>query len=237
MRPVVVAAFACALLLPLLASALAVQPPKGINKDFGSVPDVVLPVPNISGQFWFMLGSICAPVPADSILHPLRPGHCPEPEPPPPPPPPPSSGMVMISEIMYSPDGTDAGHEWIEIVNDTGEPVNLLSWKFTDNSGDHILTLFAGDTIVPPGDFVIIADNPALFMGDWPGFAGTIFDSVVSLSNAGETLMLKNGAGDIVDDITYASTDGADGDGNSLHRIDDGLEAAAPTPGAPAALP
>jgi hypothetical protein len=58
-----------------------------------------------------------------------------------------------------------------------------------------------------------------------------LFDSTFSLKNTGETIRLKNEAGEEVDSATYSDADGAKDDGNSLHRDGDTFYAAAPSPG------
>lgn len=146
----------------------------------------------------------------------------------------PPEGHVVINEIMYDPSGGDTGHEWIEIRNGTSQSFDLLNWKFFENNSNHGLTLIAGSATLLAGDFAIIADNATTFLTDWPSFSGTLFDSAFSLSNtAGEMIALKNPALEIIDALTYATTTGANGDGNSLHRTEGGnWIAALPTPGA-----
>ena len=148
-------------------------------------------------------------------------------------PPPPEEGNVIISEIMYDPPEADAGREWIEIRNETNAAVDLTDWKFFENATNHGLSLIAGDVVLPADSSAIIADNAALFALDWPDFVGTLFDSAFSLSNTGETIAIKNGAGEIVDEVTYSSAQGASNDGNSLQKVLENWVAALPTPGTP----
>lgn len=162
----------------------------------------------------------------------IIPGFCTEKEVPPPPPPE-EEGSVAINEVMYSPDGADATHEWVEIVNGTNSPVDFSAWKFNESGGDHGLTLATSTAEVAAGGFAIIADDAEQFLLDWPLFSGTLFDSAFSLANTGETIAIKNAGGDVVDTLTYAPEQGADGDGNSLQRTpEDTWVGAVPTPGA-----
>ena len=124
---------------------------------------------------------------------------------------------VIISEIMYDLEGSDSGREWVEIQNDD-TVVDLTGWKFFEGGVNHGLTLIQGDISLLQNGFAVIADNAEKFLLDWPGFSGMLFDSVFSLSNTGETLVLRNAELAAVDSVTYSSEWGANGDGKSLQK-------------------
>ena len=142
----------------------------------------------------------------------------------------PAYAGVVITEIMYDLEGADTGREWIEIKN-TGAAVDLTGWKFFENGTNHGLTLFQGNTLLPENGFAIITDNAEKFLADWPGFSGTIFDSAFSLSNTGETLILRDAELADKDTATYSSGLGANGDGKSLQKVSNEWVAVSPTPG------
>lgn len=146
----------------------------------------------------------------------------------------PLSAMAVsaaITEIMYDLAGTDTDREWIEVHNTGSESISFADWKFVEGNTNHGLVLSRGTATTPAGGFAVIADDPAKFLLDWPSFSGTLFDSSFSLGNGGETLSLKFGD-TVVDTVTYASTTGAAGDGNSLQKTGANWQALAPTPGA-----
>ncbi len=136
---------------------------------------------------------------------------------------------VRITEIMYAPESTDADHEWIEVCASDGDHT-LDGWVFYENETNHGLELVSGLWSLESGTCAIIADDATTFQDDYPSVSGTLIDSAFSLKNTGETLALKNAAGDIVDSVTYSESDGAANDGNSLHRDGDALVAGTPTP-------
>ncbi len=148
--------------------------------------------------------------------------------------------QVVISEIMYDLKGSDTlngkSREWVELANVGGSAVAVATttWKFLDSVGsaNHGLSLYQGTTTILPGGFAIIAADPQTFLADWPGFAGTIFGSSFSLVNSSATITLKSNATTVVDQVTYASTTGAAGDGNSLGLSGGVWKALAPTLGA-----
>lgn len=138
---------------------------------------------------------------------------------------------MVFSEIYYDPKGTDTGHEFVEIYNDGDQPVDLTGWKLFEANTNHGLVLYSGNPVLGPGEYAVIADQPATIVNDFPGI-NTVFDSVFSLNNTGETIALKNQSLAITDQITYTSDQGASEDGNSLNSIDGGLVPRTPSPGA-----
>lgn len=127
--------------------------------------------------------------------------------------------QLVITEIMYNlQSGSDSGREWIEVYNKGTSPVPLTEWKLYENGANHKI-IAAGDVnTLAPASYAVIADNAADFKNDWPEFSGQLFDSAFSLSNTGETLTMRNASSSDVDALSYQSSWGAAGDGNSLDR-------------------
>ncbi|MFA6536501.1 MAG: lamin tail domain-containing protein [Candidatus Paceibacterota bacterium] len=142
----------------------------------------------------------------------------------------------VISEIMYDVEGTDTGREWMEVSNNSSTAINLSDWKLFEASTNHKLTFVRGSESVPAGGYAIVADDPQKFLADWPNFSGTLFDSTFSLSNTGETLILRSPDLVDVDTVSYTNNNGGAGDGKSLQRTNDDWSAALPTPGLASAL-
>jgi hypothetical protein len=138
---------------------------------------------------------------------------------------------VSINEIMYDLEGSDSGREWVEVYNAGSEAVDFSQYKFFESGSNHSLTLVEGDTLVQPGGFAVIVSDLTKFKTDWPGFSGTIFDSSFSLSNTGESLVIKNENLEVTSEYSYSSETGAAGDGNSLQKMESVWSAASPTPG------
>ena len=128
---------------------------------------------------------------------------------------------IVINEIMYNLEkGSDSGREWVEIFNDSDAAIDLTDWRFYENDTNHKLTLIQGDINISPNRYAVIVDKPDQFLADNPGYSGTLFDSAFSLSNSGENLAIKDADLKIINQVTYNSSWGADGDGNSLQRKD-----------------
>lgn len=139
-----------------------------------------------------------------------------------------------FTEIMYDASGTDTKHEWVELQN-TGSAVDMTGYKFYENGSNHGLTLVAGPATVGAGGYVVIADDAVTFLGDYPSFSGTLFDSAFSLSNTGEAVSLRDESLIDVASVSYTSDAGAAGDGNSLNTLSGAWYPRLPTPGGAAA--
>jgi hypothetical protein len=135
---------------------------------------------------------------------------------------------VYISEIMYDLDGTDSDREWVEVHNDTDSVIDLSSYYLYENNVSHKIT---GNDLLESGEYGVIVDSVDKFMEDWPNYSGKIYDSVFSLNNSGEELVLQNELKETVDNFSYSPDLGAAGTGNSLQYNDGFWIPGDPTPG------
>lgn len=143
-----------------------------------------------------------------------------------------ASAQVQFTEVMYDLEsGSDAGREWIEIYNAGSSPVDVSGYRLYEGTTNHTLSVFQGNGTLPAGGVAIIVDNPTKFLADVPNFSGTILDSSFSLSNTGESLVLKDSALLVIDQLTYSSDMGANGDGKTLQKSGASWIAALSTPG------
>ncbi len=112
---------------------------------------------------------------------------------------------IIINEIGAYPTST---HEWIEVWNKGDVGVDLSSWKFWENNTNHSLkAVTTTDSIVSPGEYVVICQDGDVFLRDYPNFIGSVFDSSwTSLSESGEEIGLKDEAGNFIEQFTYLST-------------------------------
>ncbi len=131
-----------------------------------------------------------------------------------------------ITEVLYDALGSDEGKEWIEVTNFTDTPLELGKYTLLESGAHHRIS--PGPLGV--GQSAVLTKDVAAFAAAYPGFSGPIFKVSFSLSNTGETLVLKN-ASTTVDSFSYTATLGGQGDSNSLHRTPTGISPGAPTPG------
>lgn len=149
-----------------------------------------------------------------------------------------ASAKVLISEVMYNPDGADDKHEWIELFNGYNAPVDISKWKINDGS-NHIFNVppkngGTGSLTITSGGYLILAGDAATFLGDHSGISVSVIDTAISLGNTAETISLLRDDGTTEDRVSYTKDMGAYDDGNSLQRgsvTSGSLVAGAPTPG------
>jgi hypothetical protein len=106
--------------------------------------------------------------------------------------------QIVINELMYNPpeSGTDS-LEYIELLNNSGSTVDLSNWTF---SLGVVYTFPAGTTIAANG-YVVIAKSISAFKSVF-GFEPLQW-TAGSLSNSGEPVEIKDGNGNVIDNVSY----------------------------------
>jgi hypothetical protein len=116
---------------------------------------------------------------------------------------------VVFNEINYHPAGSNS--EWVELHNLHGVNVDLSGWNISGG----INYTFAEGTVINGRDYLVLAAVPA-------GVPGAIGPWTGGLSNAGETIRLRNRDGRIMAEVNYADNGdwpvGPDGTGTTLAR-------------------
>lgn len=113
---------------------------------------------------------------------------------------------IMITEIMYNPEGTDTDREWIELYNDGSQPVNLSGWTLREDNSNRVLSIYGGDFAVMPYSFAVIAKNGLNFTNEHPAYSGVIVESAISLTNsAGRNLTLFDNNNIVHDNVIYSN--------------------------------
>lgn len=106
---------------------------------------------------------------------------------------------LRINEISWQGYLGDANNEWIELFNEGGESLVLDGWLLEASDGTPSINL-SGVT-VGGGDFVLLERTDDTTV---PEVSGDIFYSG-ALSNEGESLILKNADGTILDSVDFSS--------------------------------
>ena len=144
-----------------------------------------------------------------------------------------AKASVYISEIMYDIDGSDDKKEWVEIYNGNAGEINLKDWRFNDGS-NHILNEppangGRGSLVLPAYSYAILSSDATTTVANYSAYSGIVIDTVMSLGNTSETLKIIDASGAIIDTVSYNSSMGANGDGNSLQKINGVWSAKSPT--------
>jgi len=127
---------------------------------------------------------------------------------------------IVITEIMYNPPGSDS-LEFIELYNKSDFGINLTGWQFTRGITHSLSGIF-----ISPKSYIILAKDKPTFENTFFGIPAIEWEDG-GLSNSGESLVLVNGQGMIMDTLRYS--DGGlwptgpidpDGDGASIALCD-----------------
>jgi hypothetical protein len=123
---------------------------------------------------------------------------------------------LTITEVMYNPEGNDAGREWIEVFNNSSETINILSgkngWKINDGKNH----LFEEDLTIYPQEIFVIVQDKSLFLKDYPNFQGKIIQANFSLKNESGKIQIFDEQKRLRVEISYQSSCGGDGNGYSI---------------------
>lgn len=149
-----------------------------------------------------------------------------------------SLSSVILSEIMYDPQGDDANRQWVEIYNSGTTAEHIGGWQFGKPSANSWTSAFPLGTILGPGQALVITPSAATLDSDWgSGINRLQVSSFPGLPNSpnndpvNATLAIRNDSGVIQDTITYrdgsgwATTNG--NDGNSIYVLPEYLSPSA----------
>ncbi len=108
-----------------------------------------------------------------------------------------TSDDLLLSELLPNPSGSDSTDEWIELVNNGAEAIDVAGWEISDSSKSYTL------------------DSQSVAAGGYLQLP--IGTTGLSLNNGGETIELTDPFGTVIDSTTYDAA----GDGEAWARITD----------------
>ncbi len=116
---------------------------------------------------------------------------------------------VIINEIMYHPLQPALGPEptqweYIELYNTAATNVSLAGWSFAKG----VNFTFPAGASIPAGGYAVAAADATALDEKYPSVNNVYGNWVGSLANGGETIELRNAAGDTIDSVGYS--DGGD---------------------------
>ncbi len=129
---------------------------------------------------------------------------------------------VVISEVHYHPPldaASDEGLEFVELENLSSEPISIAGWTLQDG----VDFLFQKGAAIGSRGFVVVARDAARVEAAY-GLSGVLGGLLGKLSNGGEIITLRDGAGNLVDRVNFLDEDpwpeNPDGLGPSLEKTD-----------------
>lgn len=113
-----------------------------------------------------------------------------------------ASEGVVIAEILYDPEGGDAGYEWIKLKNDSGEDIDISGYRIEKAGIDFSLAFMFPDgaRIIAGGEVVV---GEAL-VTDADYFGELVFQNGGSASDG---VRLVDSGGNVVDAMIYDGPD------------------------------
>ncbi|MBL0387605.1 lamin tail domain-containing protein [Tumebacillus sp. ITR2] len=106
---------------------------------------------------------------------------------------------VVISEVDYDTNGSDATKEYVELYNKNNVSVDLSGYKLSNKSGS--FTIPSG-TVVPAHSFLMVGKDSTAFTS-FKGFGLDVSGLSLTLTNTGDDLYLKNASGTAVDEVAW----------------------------------
>jgi hypothetical protein len=124
---------------------------------------------------------------------------------------------ITITEILYHPQAGEEELEYIEIFNETRDPIDITGYRFSRG----VEYGFTERTFLGPHEYLVICANQEAVTARY-GITNTVgdWDPTTALDNGGETLELVSSTGVVVASVRYNDRGqwpaGADGTGHSL---------------------
>lgn len=134
----------------------------------------------------------------------------------------PVPATVVINEFHYKPGEKTVLEEFIELHNPSDQSVDLSGWTLSDA----VSYTFPGGTVVGPGEYVVVAENPSVILSRYGVAALGPWDG--KLNSKGERIDLRDASGTLRDRVEYGVgfpwPTGADGGGGSAELIHPSLD-------------
>lgn len=125
---------------------------------------------------------------------------------------------LRITEIMFNPEGSDEGFEFIELKNTGSEPIDLAGVRFTDGIGFTFPAM-----ILQPGEYVVLSPDVAKFQSRYGTGINVLGPYTGKLDNGGETILMQLPAPFEAGILRFDYNDWfpeTDGGGRSLNLVD-----------------
>jgi endonuclease/exonuclease/phosphatase family metal-dependent hydrolase len=130
---------------------------------------------------------------------------------------PPPAGRVFLNEVLANEPGADQAGEFVEILNGGSAPVDLSGYTISDvRARRHV---FASGTILAPGRAIVVYGHESGIPAGVPSAIGSS-TGLLSITNTGDTMTLRDRAGAAVDSVTFGSSLAAQ-NGLSMNRDPD----------------
>ncbi|HWB05586.1 MAG TPA: lamin tail domain-containing protein, partial [Verrucomicrobiales bacterium] len=107
---------------------------------------------------------------------------------------------LVINEIHCDHEDKTLRVEFVELYNPGASAVDLAGWHFDQG----IDFSFPAGASIPAGGYAVVAENPAVLQSTY-GYAGAYGPWTGALQANGETITLRNPAGEVADEVDYGA--------------------------------
>ena len=120
--------------------------------------------------------------------------------------------LALTTTLAPAMPYADSGEEWVELFNRSTNAVDLTGWRL-DAGIDYE---FTNGPVVLPGGYVVVARDAAALRLKWPERASSIVGDFSGRLQGGERFLLRDEAGNPVDETRVFEGGWSDGGGSSL---------------------
>ncbi len=133
---------------------------------------------------------------------------------------------IAINEINYNSSPTGNAGDWIELVNNGPEQMDLSFWQIRDSKDEHVFVL-PYRTILLPGAYLAVCRDSVLFESQYAGVTNYVGNLSFGLAKSGDCIRLFNYRGELADSVWYMPVwpwvESPNGRGHSLALINPSL--------------
>lgn len=108
------------------------------------------------------------------------------------------SETILINEVLYDPEGSDSGKEWIELYNKSPNQINLKDWQIQTAGSEFETTITLPDFTIEAGEHIVIGEQDVIE-------ADIIADNL-SMQNGGSAtdgVRILDNHGIVIDTVLY----------------------------------
>jgi hypothetical protein len=124
--------------------------------------------------------------------------------------------LTLTTTLAPAAPYKDSGEEWVELLNRSTNAVDLTGWRL-DAGIDY---RFTNGPVVAPGGYVVVARDASALRQKWPELAASIVGDFSGRLRGGERFLLRDAAGNPVDETRVFEGGWSDGGGSSLELRD-----------------
>ncbi|MCS7183842.1 MAG: lamin tail domain-containing protein [Patescibacteria group bacterium] len=128
--------------------------------------------------------------------------------------------QILITEVMFNPEGNDKEREWIEIFNSSNQSIEIDKWKIYDGQNHPLKEKI----ILSPQEILVIVQNKDLFFKEYPNFNAKLIEANFSLKNKQGVISLLNKNKEIIANVFYELNCGGNDNGYSIIYINNSCQ-------------